>query len=423
MSPRTQTPVQQHDHRRDHRRAAGRVRAAGLPDRRGVDRHADRVHRRLARRDHPAPTASPTCPAASRCRLPGHPVLSILACAYILASLHWYTWLVFAGWVAVFLVFYLLYGRKHSVLGRRLQRGEIDGRRGRRPARGAAEVSARDRPVGYMPAQRRPRLARSGLQLAHALGEPVAVVTVVPRQWSTPSLARVDAEYGEYAPAGRRGRPSARRASTCATPASRSTIDYRAVTGRSVASALSTPPTSSRRDAGARVVGRRRRWAGSWSGRPPTSCCTPRPSRWPSARAGTGRSPPTGSAGDLRLLRQRRVGRAWSRRAARWPSSSASPLRVASFGVRGATMYPPEVGLTAEDSVLDSWAEQAARGPAPAGRRRDHRATPYRRDRHRRGGDESIVEHRLAARRAARRSGSSRWARWRGSSSGPGRPS
>lgn len=58
-------------------------------------------------------------------KVPGYPVtpiLSILACAYILASLHWYTWLIFAGWIALFLVFYLLYGRRHSVLGR--ERGE-----------------------------------------------------------------------------------------------------------------------------------------------------------------------------------------------------------------------------------------------------------------------------------------------------------
>jgi amino acid transporter len=66
-------------------------------------------------------------------KVPGYPVtpiLSILACAYILASLHWYTWLVFAGWIAVFLVFYMLYGRKHSVLGQ--ERGEepvVDGER------------------------------------------------------------------------------------------------------------------------------------------------------------------------------------------------------------------------------------------------------------------------------------------------------
>jgi basic amino acid/polyamine antiporter, APA family len=53
-------------------------------------------------------------------KVPGFPVtpiLSILACAYILASLHWYTWLIFAGWVAVFLIFYMLYGRRHSALG------------------------------------------------------------------------------------------------------------------------------------------------------------------------------------------------------------------------------------------------------------------------------------------------------------------
>jgi amino acid transporter len=58
-------------------------------------------------------------------KVPGFPVtpiLSILACAYILASLHWYTWVIFTGWVAVFLVFYMLYGRKHSVLGQ--ERGE-----------------------------------------------------------------------------------------------------------------------------------------------------------------------------------------------------------------------------------------------------------------------------------------------------------
>ena len=60
-------------------------------------------------------------------KVPGYPVtpiLSIVACAYILSSLRWITWVVFAGWVLVFLAFYLLYGRKHSVVGQ-LQRGEI----------------------------------------------------------------------------------------------------------------------------------------------------------------------------------------------------------------------------------------------------------------------------------------------------------
>lgn len=52
-------------------------------------------------------------------RVPGYPVtpiLSVLACGYILVSLHWYTWVAFSGWVAVALVFYLVWGRHHSAL-------------------------------------------------------------------------------------------------------------------------------------------------------------------------------------------------------------------------------------------------------------------------------------------------------------------
>jgi APA family basic amino acid/polyamine antiporter len=52
-------------------------------------------------------------------RVPGYPVtpiLSIIACAYILFSLPWYTWLAFAGWVSLFLLFYFVWGRHHSAL-------------------------------------------------------------------------------------------------------------------------------------------------------------------------------------------------------------------------------------------------------------------------------------------------------------------
>lgn len=37
----------------------------------------------------------------------------------------------------------------------------------------------------------------------------------------------------------------------------------------------------------------------------------------------------------------------------------AVPMRVITFAVRGRTMYPPEVGLHAEDSILAAWQEQA----------------------------------------------------------------
>ena len=52
-------------------------------------------------------------------KVPGYPVtpiLSILACGYILASLHWYTWIAFSAWVALALLFYLVWGRHHSAL-------------------------------------------------------------------------------------------------------------------------------------------------------------------------------------------------------------------------------------------------------------------------------------------------------------------
>jgi len=52
-------------------------------------------------------------------KVPGYPVtpaLSVLACGYILASLHWYTWIAFSGWVAVALIYYLMWGRHHSAL-------------------------------------------------------------------------------------------------------------------------------------------------------------------------------------------------------------------------------------------------------------------------------------------------------------------
>jgi amino acid transporter len=59
-------------------------------------------------------------------KVPGYPVtpiLSIAACGYILYSLHWYTWIAFSAWVAVALIFYLVWGRRHSALNDTGNRG------------------------------------------------------------------------------------------------------------------------------------------------------------------------------------------------------------------------------------------------------------------------------------------------------------
>lgn len=53
-------------------------------------------------------------------KVPGYPVvpiLSVLACVYILSGLPWTTYLWFFLWLAVVLAFYLVWGRRHSVLG------------------------------------------------------------------------------------------------------------------------------------------------------------------------------------------------------------------------------------------------------------------------------------------------------------------
>ncbi|OBA72543.1 amino acid permease [Mycobacterium sp. 1554424.7] len=57
-------------------------------------------------------------------KVPGYPVtpaLSVLACGYILVSLHWYTWIAFSGWIAVALIFYFVWGRHHSALNEETQ--------------------------------------------------------------------------------------------------------------------------------------------------------------------------------------------------------------------------------------------------------------------------------------------------------------
>lgn len=52
-------------------------------------------------------------------KVPGYPVtpiLSVAVCGWIMCSLHRSTWIVFTCWVAVALVFYLVWGRRHSAL-------------------------------------------------------------------------------------------------------------------------------------------------------------------------------------------------------------------------------------------------------------------------------------------------------------------
>lgn len=212
--------------------------------------------------------------------------------------------------------------------------------------------------VGYTPGKGGRGSLDLGLQLAHALDEPMAVVTVVPRQWSTPSMARVDAEYGEYAR--QVGAEAERQAREYLTDTSvKVDVTYRSATGRSVASALID--AVGQLDGTLLVLGSStdgqvgRVVVGSTADKllhasPVPLAISPREFR---SLAAEGVTKVTCAFSDSKSS-VAVVGRVHA-----LAEQFGVPLRVASFGVRGATMYPPLGGITAEDSVLDSWSSEA----------------------------------------------------------------
>ena len=212
--------------------------------------------------------------------------------------------------------------------------------------------------VGYEPTKG----GRAALELALLLarsGRPdeIAVATVAPESWPTPSLARVDAEYRAWAD--EQSDAALRRAQQyLAENAPELSVTTHRLEGRSVSAALSRGclATSARvlvlgsapdGPLGRVVIGSTTEPLLHSADRP--LAIAPR-----GYRAGrdtrVGRIscafPGTADAEDLLIaadgLRAEIGGR----------------LRILTFGVRGRTMYPSEVGLRAEDAVLDQWREQ-----------------------------------------------------------------
>lgn len=193
-------------------------------------------------------------------------------------------------------------------------------------------------------------LARSGRP------EPLTVITVTPQHWTTPSMARVDAEFQAWA-TGQGDAALQQARDILATKAPDLAVSYRQVAGRSVPAALAKACAD---DGGSLLV-----LGSSRDGRPgqvvlgSTSEPLLHSSEVPVAIAPRGyRAHCTTisrltcsysgaeESGDLLVAvaeMSRRVG---------------GTLRVVTFGVRGRTMYPPEVGLHAEDMVLEQWKTQ-----------------------------------------------------------------
>ncbi|OBI85196.1 universal stress protein [Mycobacterium sp. 1245805.9] len=201
----------------------------------------------------------------------------------------------------------------------------------------------------------------SGLHLAvraaRTLGTSLTVATVVPKPWLTPSLARVDAEYEQWAE---------RLAADSAEEAARFLRDlcdgidvtylhraHRSVSGGLIevveevggdVVVLGSLPSGG---PGLVVIGTTADWLLHAS--PVPVAISPR-----GYRAHTGgltriTCAYAATADSIDVVR----------RCAETAQRFGVPLRVMTFAVRGKTMYPPEVGLDVEDEILEAWAAQA----------------------------------------------------------------
>jgi nucleotide-binding universal stress UspA family protein len=212
--------------------------------------------------------------------------------------------------------------------------------------------------VGYLAGKGGRSALNLAVEAAKTLRTALTVVTVVPRPWMTPSIARIDAEYAEYAD--QLAAKSATEAQqyidslTDGLDVSYHKVAYRSASGGLLNAVEELDPevlvlgSSSDGKHGQVVVG--------------------------STADRLLHSSPIPLAISPRGYRMSKGG-GLSRITCAFPATSECvhvvervaalaqrlnvPMRVVTFAVRGRTMYPPEVGLRAEDSILEAWAAQA----------------------------------------------------------------
>ncbi len=195
------------------------------------------------------------------------------------------------------------------------------------------------------------------VEVARSLKTSLTVVAVVPRPWMTPSPARVDAEFAAYA--NQLGSDSEREARDYLDAvAAGIEVSFLQVASRTAGDGLLD--AVERVDADVLVVGSSASGAlgqvvlGSTTdwlmhASPIPVALSPRGYR--GSRSGAlGRitCAYSGTPESVRVVE----------RLAALTATLQVPLRVVSYAIRGRTMFPPEVGLHAEDSLLDAWASQ-----------------------------------------------------------------
>jgi nucleotide-binding universal stress UspA family protein len=212
--------------------------------------------------------------------------------------------------------------------------------------------------VGYLAGKGGLSALHLAVQAASTLKTSLAVATVVPRPWMTPSPARIDAEYAQYAE--QLAANSAKEAQQCIGSLSDGLkVSYHKVAHRSVSGGLLEAIEEHSPEVlilGSAADGKLGQVViGSTADRllhssPVPLAISPRGYRG-SKVGGLSRITAAypGTPESLHVVK----------RVATLAERLDVPMRVVTFAVRGRTMYPPEVGLNAEGSILEAWASHA----------------------------------------------------------------
>lgn len=213
--------------------------------------------------------------------------------------------------------------------------------------------------VGYLAGKSGRAPLHLAVAAARTLQTTLTVATIVPKPWTFPSPARVDAEYAAWAD--QLAADSAREAQRELHAIGQTVeVRYHSHAHRSVSGGLLDVVTelgaellvlgsSSNGQLGQVVVGSSADWLLHSS--PVPIAIAPRGYRGP--RSGSLSRITCGFTGMPESVDM-------VRRMAEAAKRLEVPLRVITFAVRGRTMFPPEVSLHAEDSVLAAWEQQAA---------------------------------------------------------------
>jgi nucleotide-binding universal stress UspA family protein len=212
--------------------------------------------------------------------------------------------------------------------------------------------------VGYLAGKGGISALNLGVEAARTLKTSLSVVTVVPKPWTTPSPARIDAEYAQYAD--RLASDSAARAKECvASLDPQLEVSFHKYAHRSAPGGLLDAVEELKAEVlvlGSAADGQLGQVVvGSTADRllhssPVPLAISPRGYRGSKTHGLTRLTCAyPGTAESVHVVA----------RVATLAAQLGVPMRVITFAVRGRTMYPPEVGLRAEDSILEAWASHA----------------------------------------------------------------